>query len=79
MKKTPVTPEPPRYDQVYSSRTSKGGSWLKQQGMETLKQLPRTIVQAEIGAAIITGLGAAVGPDQVAQGDNRKKPGHLLV
>ena len=72
MKKTPVTPEPPRYDQVYSSKASKGGSWLKQQGTETLKNLPRTIVQAGVSATIMTGLGAAVGPDQVAQGDNKK-------
>ena len=68
-KKNPITPEPPRYDSVYSS---KGGSWLKQQGAETLKNLPRTVIQAGVGAAVMTGLGAAIQPDQVAQGDNKK-------
>ena len=78
MKKTPVTPEPPRYDQVYSSRTSKGGSWLKQQGRETLKQLPRTIAQAGISAAVMSGIGTAMGQDQVAQGDNKKNQAIFL-
>ena len=68
-KKNPITPEPPRYDSVYSS---KGGSWLKQQGAETLKNLPRTVIQAGVSAAVMTGLGAAVQPEQVAQGDNKK-------
>ena len=77
-KKAPVTPETPRYNQVYSSRTSKGGSWLKQQGREILKQLPRTIAQAGIDAAIMTGIGTAMGPDQVAQGDNKKNQAIFL-
>ena len=77
-KKTPVTPETPRYDQVYSSRTSKGGSWLKQQGRETLKQLPRTIAQAGIGAAVMSGISAAMGPDQMAQGDKKKNQAIFL-
>ena len=51
---------------------------MKQQGRETFKQLPRTIVQAGISAAVMTGLGAAVGPDQVAQGDNRKNQAIFL-
>ena len=73
-----MTPETPRYDQVYSSRRSKGGTWLKEQGQETLKQLPRTIAQAGIGAAVMTGIGAAMGPEQVAQGDNKKNQAIFL-
>ena len=30
------------------------------------------VIQAGVGAAVMTGLGAAVQPDQVAQGDNKK-------
>ena len=73
-----MTPETPRYDQVYSSRRSKGGSWLQEQGRETLKQLPRTIAQAGIGAAVMTGVGAAMGPEQMAQGDNKKNQAIFL-
>ena len=68
-KKNPITPKPPRYDSVYSFG-SKKGSWLKEQGAETLKNLPRTVIQAGVGAAVMTGLGAAVQPDQVAQGND---------
>ena len=77
-KKAPATPETPRYDQVYSSRRSKGGTWLKEQGRETLKQLPKTIAQAGIGAAVMTGITAAMGPEQVAQGDATKNQAIFL-
>ena len=66
-KKNPLTPKP-RYNSVYSFG-SKKGSWIREQGVETLKNLPRTIIQAGVGAAVMTGLGAAVQPDQVAQGN----------
>ena len=51
---------------------------MKQQGRETLKQLPRMIAQAGIGTAVMTGIGAAMGPDQVAQGDNKKNQAIFL-
>ena len=68
-----------QYDQVYSSRnTKKGGTWLKEQGRETLKQLPRTIAQAGVGAVIMTGISSAMGPDQIAEGDATKNQAIFL-
>ena len=77
MKKAPTNQEP-RYDQVYSSRSPKGGTWLKEQSRETLRQLPRTIAQAGVGAVIMTGISSAMGPDQVAEGDATKNQAIFL-
>ena len=43
-----------------------------------LKQLPKTIAQAGISAAVMTGITAAMGPEQVAQGDNTKNQAIFL-
>ena len=72
--KNPLTPKP-RYDSVYSFG-SKKGSWIKEQGIETLKNLPRVIIQARVGPGVMTGMGAAIQPNQVTQsgdGSSNKK------
>ena len=72
--KNPVTPKP-QYDWVYGCG-SKKSSWIKEQGKETLKNLPRVILQAGVGARVMTGMGAAIQPNQVTQsgeGSSSKK------
>merc|ERR1712074_111130 len=51
---------------------------LKEQGRETLKQLPRTIAQAGVGAVIMTGISSAMGPEQESEGDATKNQAIFL-
>ena len=51
---------------------------MKEQGRETLRQLPRTIAQAGVGAVIMTGISSAMGPDQIAEGDATKNQAIFL-
>ena len=51
---------------------------MKEQSRETIKQLPRTIAQAGVGALIMTGVSSAMGPDQIAEGDATKNQAIFL-
>ena len=59
--KNPVTAKP-QYDSVYGYG-SKKSSWIKEQGKETLKNLPQVILQAGVGARVMTGMGVAIQPN----------------
>ena len=65
------TMKPNTYDSIYSMKTNPDkSSWLKQQGKEAMKALPKTVVTAAMGVGMMAGARVIARPNQLQSGDN---------
>ena len=63
--------KPNTHNSIYSMKTNPDkSSWLKQQGKETMKALPKTVVTVDVGVGMMAGASMIARPNQLQSGDN---------